>query len=103
MASKETRIPFWVEFVAGWIGGIGNILTSQPFDIIKIRLQTQSKQDPIYKNTFDCFRKILTEEGPYAFYKGTASPLIAVGTICAVQFMSYQECKKYLEVIKNSI
>jgi Mitochondrial carrier protein len=32
------KVPFWVQFVAGWSGGIGKVLSGQPFDIIKIRL-----------------------------------------------------------------
>lgn len=88
--------PFWVEFIAGWIGGVGQVLTAQPFDIIKIRLQTQSTSNPIYSSTADCFKQILAKEGPFTFYKGTASPLIGVGTICATQFMAYQESRKFL-------
>ena len=95
MATEE-KVPFWIEFLAGWVGGIGQVLTAQPFDIIKIRLQTQSTTNPIYTSTADCFKKILKNEGPLTFYKGTASPLIGVGSICATQFMAYQECKKKL-------
>lgn len=102
MTSKE-KPPFWVEFLAGWVGGVGQVLTAQPFDIIKIRLQTQSSENPLYKSTGDCFRQILQKEGPLSFYKGTLSPLIGVGTICAVQFMAYQESRKILmEVNKKN-
>lgn len=99
----KEKPPFWVEFIAGWVGGVGQVLTAQPFDIIKIRLQTQSSENPIYKSTGDCFKKIMKNEGAYTFYKGTASPLIGVGTICAVQFMAYQESRKYLINVTRKI
>lgn len=43
----------------------------QPFEIIKVRLQTQSKEAPLYNGIVDCFTKIFKNEGPTAFYKGT--------------------------------
>ena len=45
----------------------------QPFEIIKVRLQTQSKQAPQYSGIIDCLGKIIKNEGPLALYKGTLS------------------------------
>ena len=98
MAEQQQKVPFWVEFIAGWVGGVGQVLSAQPFDIIKIRLQTQDSANPKYNNMVDCFKKIMAEEGPMTFYKGTASPLVGVGSICATQFMAYQECRNFLTV-----
>jgi solute carrier family 25 carnitine/acylcarnitine transporter 20/29 len=98
MSNFPEKTPFWIEFLAGWVGGVGQVLSAQPFDIIKIRLQTQDSAKPKYKNMVDCFKKIMAEEGPMTFYKGTASPLVGVGSICATQFMAYQECRKFLTV-----
>jgi len=92
------QVPFYVEFLAGWVGGVGQILSAQPFDIIKIRLQTQSSTAPKYAGTLDCFKKTLLEEGPLSFYKGTVSPLLGVGTICAIQFSAFQKAKNVLNV-----
>ena len=43
----------------------------QPFEIIKVRLQTQSKANPQYTGIVDCLSKIIKNEGPLALYKGT--------------------------------
>ena len=83
MAENQT-VPFWLEFIAGWVGGVGQVLSGQPFDIVKIRLQTQDTSNPRYANLVDCFKKITKEEGALTFYKGTAAPLVGVGSICAV-------------------
>ena len=42
----------------------------QPFEIIKVRLQTQSKEAPQYGGIVDCLTKIVKNEGPLALYKG---------------------------------
>ena len=42
----------------------------QPFEIIKVRLQTQPKDAKIYNGIVDCAKKIVLNEGPLAFYKG---------------------------------
>ena len=44
----------------------------QPFEIIKVRLQTQSLANPQYSGIVDCLTKIVKTEGPLALYKGTS-------------------------------
>jgi hypothetical protein len=46
-----------------------------PADIVKVRLQTTTQ----YSSAFDCASQILKKEGPFAFYKGTLTPLIGIG------------------------
>ncbi|PGH27579.1 hypothetical protein AJ80_00821 [Polytolypa hystricis UAMH7299] len=60
---------------AGAAGGIAQVLLGQPFDIVKVRLQTTTQ----YSSALDCATKILKNEGPLAFYKGTLTPLIGIG------------------------
>ena len=44
-----------------------------PADVIKTRLQVAARAgQTTYSGVIDCFRKILREEGPSAFWKGTA-------------------------------
>ncbi len=42
----------------------------QPFEIIKVRLQTQPQDAKIYNGIIDCLTKIIKNEGPLALYKG---------------------------------
>jgi len=42
----------------------------QPFDIIKVRLQSQNHKRPLYKGAIDCLKKLLKNEGVLALYKG---------------------------------
>ena len=58
-------------FVCGTIAGWAQVFVMQPFEIIKVRLVNQSLLNPQYFGITDCFKTILKEEGPKAFYKGT--------------------------------
>jgi hypothetical protein len=47
-------------------------LSGNPFDVIKIRLQTQSE---LYQGPLNCFKRIFMEEGVLAFWKGVTPAL----------------------------
>jgi solute carrier family 25 carnitine/acylcarnitine transporter 20/29 len=48
------------DFFAGVCSGWAQVMIMQPFDIIKIRLQTQSLANPIYSGVADCLKKIVS-------------------------------------------
>ena len=81
------------DFIAGSCAGIIQVLLGQPFDIIKVRLQTQAGQ---YSSMGDCISKIYTNEGPLAFYKGTVSPLIGISACVSIQFSSNEFAKRLI-------
>jgi solute carrier family 25 citrate transporter 1 len=45
------------------------VFGNTPIDVVKTRMQ--GIEASRYKNTLDCARQILVNEGPKAFYKGT--------------------------------
>ncbi len=55
------------DLFAGAVGGVAQVLLGQPFDIVKVRLQTTSQ----YSGALDAATKIYQTEGALAFYKGT--------------------------------
>ncbi|OJD24674.1 hypothetical protein ACJ73_03962 [Blastomyces percursus] len=61
---------------AGAAGGIAQVLLGQPFD---------------------CATKILKNEGPLAFYKGTLTPLVGIGACVSVQFGAFHEARRRFE------
>lgn len=81
------------DLVSGAAGGIAQVLLGQPFDIIKVRLQTTTQ----YKSALDCGRQILTHEGPLAFYKGTLTPLVGIGACVSVQFGAFNYARRLFE------
>ncbi|KAI9248558.1 mitochondrial carrier domain-containing protein [Phascolomyces articulosus] len=78
-------------FLAGGFGGMAAVLVGQPFDLVKVRLQTS---EGIYKNTFDCFKQIIKNDGVLGLYRGMATPLASITPIFAVSFFSYDLGKK---------
>ncbi|KAL1968935.1 hypothetical protein VTN77DRAFT_1296 [Rasamsonia byssochlamydoides] len=96
---KDLQSGGWVrtakDLFAGAAGGITQVLMGQPFDIVKVRLQTTSQ----YSSAFDCASKILKNEGPLAFYKGTLTPLIGIGACVSVQFGAFHEARRRFEEI----
>lgn len=72
------------DLTAGTAGGIAQVLVGQPFDIVKVRMQTSAKGT--YNGMLDCAGGILKNEGPLAFYKGTLTPLLGIGVCVSIQF-----------------
>jgi solute carrier family 25 carnitine/acylcarnitine transporter 20/29 len=68
-------------------------LTGQPFDIVKVRLQTTQQ----YSGALDAATKIYKNEGALAFYKGTLTPLIGIGACVSVQFGGFHYARRAFE------
>lgn len=81
-------------FIAGGAGGICLVITGQPLDTIKVRLQTQGTGTPQYTGTFDCAKKTIQKEGFRGLYKGMATPLVGITPIYAICFLGFGIGKK---------
>ncbi|KAI8145658.1 mitochondrial carrier domain-containing protein [Fennellomyces sp. T-0311] len=79
---------------AGTVGGIMQVLVGQPFDTVKVRLQTQSTTNPVYSGMMDCVRQTREREGLRGFYKGTATPLVGIGACVSIQFVVVESMKR---------
>lgn len=86
------------DLFAGAAGGIAQVLLGQPFDIVKVRLQTTTQ----YPNALVAAKTIYAKEGPLAFYKGTLTPLIGIGACVSVQFGAFHEARRRLEAYNTS-
>ncbi|KAL4471128.1 hypothetical protein ABPG72_006509 [Tetrahymena utriculariae] len=78
------------DYIAGSIGGITQVLIGQPFDTIKVRLQSSVNKISIG----ECLKDLIRNEGIFAFYKGVASPLICMSGIVSIQFGIFQNSMK---------
>ncbi|KAJ2697542.1 Mitochondrial carrier protein ymc2 [Coemansia sp. IMI 203386] len=77
--------------LAGSVGGVAQVFAGQPFDTVKVRLQTQPD---VYKGTMDAVRKTIQNDGFSGFYKGTTTPLIGVGLCVSIQFLVMEHMKR---------
>ncbi|CAG8545652.1 6491_t:CDS:2, partial [Scutellospora calospora] len=81
----------WEDFVAGSFAGMAQVAVGQPLDTIKTRLQIETTR---FKGPMDCFLQTVKKEGPFALYKGMASPLIGIGAVNALLFAAYSRLKE---------
>eukprot|EP00753_Platysulcus_tardus_P000051 PLAT10044.1.p1 GENE.PLAT10044.1~~PLAT10044.1.p1 ORF type:complete len:345 (+),score=137.18 PLAT10044.1:20-1054(+) len=75
-----------VDVAAGTCGGFGQVFAGHPLDTMKVRLQTQPTENPLYDGLADCVRRTAKEEGWRGFYKGVGSPLAGMAALNALQF-----------------
>ncbi|EGV63658.1 carrier protein ymc1 [Yamadazyma tenuis] len=80
------------DVTAGFVGGATQVLIGQPFDLVKIRLQTSSQ----HASSASIIKSVLQNEGLSAFYKGTLAPLVGVGACVSLQFYGFHESKRYI-------
>lgn len=81
-------LPFHYQFFAGAVAGISEILTMYPLDVVKTRIQLQvgSSKNAEYKGVFDCFKKIIKNEGPATLYRGISAPILMEAPKRATKF-----------------
>ncbi|TQV98977.1 mitochondrial carnitine/acylcarnitine carrier protein [Cordyceps javanica] len=81
------------DLFSGAAGGVAQVLIGQPFDIVKVRLQTTTQ----YSGALDAARSIYAREGALAFYKGTLTPLVGIGACVSVQFAAFHAARRWFE------
>ncbi|ODV90952.1 hypothetical protein CANCADRAFT_114450 [Tortispora caseinolytica NRRL Y-17796] len=88
------------DIFAGTAGGIAQVLSGQPFDTTKVRLQ--SAPPGRYTGALDVAKQLVKTEGPAAFYKGTLTPLIGVGAAVSTQFGVNEATKRFFFAYNKS-
>jgi solute carrier family 25 (adenine nucleotide translocator) protein 4/5/6/31 len=71
-------------------------LLSYPFDTVRRRMMMDSGRsatEKMYRSTPDCFKQILSKEGPKAFFKGALSNIFR-GVGASLVLVLYDEMKK---------
>ena len=78
-------------------GGTACVLTGQPFDTMKVKMQTFPD---LYRGLTDCCLKTYSQVGFRGFYKGTSPALIANIAENSVLFMCYGFCQ---QVVRKAV
>ncbi|KAK4124473.1 mitochondrial carrier [Parathielavia appendiculata] len=81
------------DLFSGAAGGVAQVLIGQPFDIVKVRLQTSQT----YPSALAAATSIYKHEGALAFYKGTLTPLLGIGACVSIQFGAFHAARRWLE------
>jgi len=95
MLPDPKNTPLIISFlIAQVVTNVSGII-SYPFDTVRRRMMMQSGKaagERRYKNTLDCWRKVASEEGVGAFFKGAFSNILR-GTGGALVLVLYDEVK----------
>ncbi|XP_028292633.1 calcium-binding mitochondrial carrier protein Aralar1-like [Gouania willdenowi] len=93
----EASRPIWLQaaesayrFALGSIAGATGATAVYPIDLVKTRMQNQRSTGSLvgelmYKNSFDCAKKVLRYEGFFGFYRGLLPQLIGVAPEKAIK------------------
>ncbi|XP_037008061.2 mitochondrial ornithine transporter 2 [Artibeus jamaicensis] len=85
-----------IDLTAGALGGTVCVLTGQPFDTVKVKMQTFPG---LYKGITDCCLKTYSQVGLRGFYRGTGPALMAYVAENAVLFMCYGFCQQFVRKV----
>ncbi|XP_030310096.1 calcium-binding mitochondrial carrier protein Aralar1 [Calypte anna] len=93
----ELGRPIWLQiaesayrFTLGSVAGAVGATAVYPIDLVKTRMQNQRSTGSVvgelmYKNSFDCFKKVLRFEGFFGLYRGLLPQLIGVAPEKAIK------------------
>lgn len=85
----------WVHLSAGVLAGVATSTATNPIWLVKTRLQLDKAGHKLYKNSWDCIKQVIKQEGIYGLYKGlTASYLGSVES--TLQWVLYEQMKKVI-------
>ncbi|OTA92266.1 hypothetical protein M434DRAFT_21946 [Hypoxylon sp. CO27-5] len=75
-------------FLLGSLAGAFGAFMVYPIDLVKTRMQNQRGADPgqrLYKNSIDCFKKVIANEGFRGLYSGVLPQLVGVAPEKAIK------------------
>ena len=98
--TEKNQGTFFLEFFAGCMSGIGKVFVGQPFDIVKVRLQSApERMQPSITNIISTI--YCNEGGLLAFWKGSLPPIMSVGASVSIQFGVNENVKKLFQAYNN--
>ncbi|KAM4620370.1 mitochondrial ornithine transporter 1-like [Polymixia lowei] len=80
-----------VDLSAGAAGGVACVLSGQPCDTVKVKLQTFPD---VYRGAIDCFVRTWKKSGLRGLYQGTGAALLAHAGENAILFTCYGGCQR---------
>lgn len=86
-----------VTAVAGGLAGLTSRFVIAPLDVIKIRLQLQSRPGTTYRGAIHAGKTIVAREGLTALWKGNIPAELLYVSYSMVQFVAYRETHILLE------
>ncbi|XP_074466750.1 uncharacterized protein LOC141752608 [Sebastes fasciatus] len=79
-------------FVSAFGAGLCTTVIASPVDVIKTRYMNAALGQ--YSSVLNCAAKMMTKEGPLAFYKGFMPSFLRLGSWNVVMFVTYEQLKR---------
>lgn len=76
-------------FFPGYCQGLSKVFTTYPFDVIKIKMQTNT-----YNSSIKCFKSLIAND-PKIFFRGISIPVIIFPIDRAISYKIYDDLNKY--------
>lgn len=94
--SKKPDNPFY-NFLLGSIAGSIGAFAVYPIDLVKTRMQNQRSVvgEILYKNSWDCFGKVIKKEGFLGLYKGLLPQMLGVAPEKAIKLTVNDAVRSY--------
>lgn len=76
--------------VAGGLAGVASWISCYPLDVIKTRLQAQTKASMKYSGIVDCFRKSVEKDGYGVLFRGLGTAVARAFVVNGAIFAAYE-------------
>jgi len=87
LTPADEAAPTWALLLSGGLAGTLSWVITQPFDIIKSRVQVDGVNGPPkYNGAIDCFRKSMQSEGPRFIFRGLLPTILRAFPMNAATF-----------------
>eukprot|EP01084_Bolivina_argentea_P019180 35667_1 len=89
--------PLYIKLTAGVITGSSTQILAAPADLLKVRMQADTKRlQPLYHGFGDAIKSIYTKYGLFAFWKGLGPSMCRAGFSTAATLGTYDHCKSFV-------
>uniref|UniRef100_A0A0R3S120 ADP/ATP translocase n=1 Tax=Elaeophora elaphi TaxID=1147741 RepID=A0A0R3S120_9BILA len=96
VSTDQKKLNFFAAWMIAQVVTVGSGILSYPWDTVRRRMMMQSgRKEILYRNTWDCAKKVVANEGFTALYKGALSNVFR-GTGGALVLAIYDEIHKFL-------
>ncbi|GFP99665.1 mitochondrial arginine transporter bac2 [Phtheirospermum japonicum] len=87
---KNGQETFQTMLLAGGLAGVASWICCYPLDVIKTRIQAQSRSSMKYAGIVDCFRRSVREEGYTVLFRGLGTAVARAFIVNGAIFTAYE-------------
>lgn len=93
--NNEKTEQTWMHLVSGINAGFVTSTATNPIWLIKTRLQLDKSKLKIYKNSWDCLKHVVKNEGFFSLYRGLSASYLG-GIESTIQWVLYEQMRMFI-------